>query len=261
MRTLILREGGEPFVVASVKEDALDDREGAVHFVERLEAGEFDMLICLTGVGMGMLRDLCASAMPRDRLVDALRDVTIVARGPKPVGVLRNLGVPIHVTIPEPNTWREIVAAVSQRPERRIAVQEYGQPNENLHRALEELGATVTPVVLYRWELPDDVGPLRQAVSMIAGGECDVVLFTSRIQFEHLLRIAASMGLEAEVTRALKERLAVGSIGEIVNDTLAAEGIQPDIVPRHPKMWDLVKTAAEQSASVLVRKRTDYQFV
>ena len=67
-------------------------------------------------------------------------------RGPKPVGELRSLEVPIDIIIPEPNTWREIVAAVSQRPERRIAVQEYGRLNTPLHTALAALGAKVTPV-------------------------------------------------------------------------------------------------------------------
>ena len=88
----------------------------------------------------------------------------------------------MDVVIPEPNTWREIVAAVAERPERRIAVQEYGRLNTALHTALEELGAKVTPIALYRWELPDDLQPLRLAVARIAGGGCDVVRFTSSVQ-------------------------------------------------------------------------------
>ena len=80
--------------------------------------------------------------MPLERLSAALRRATIVSRGPKPVAVLGPLGVPIAVMIPEPNTWREIVAAVADRPERRIAVQEYGRLNAPMHTALAELGAT-----------------------------------------------------------------------------------------------------------------------
>jgi uroporphyrinogen-III synthase len=155
---------------------------------------------------------------------------------------------------PEPNTWREIITAVAERPERQIAVQEYGRLNTPLHDALRALGAEVTPVALYRWELPHDLQPLRQAVARVAGGGCDVVLFTSSIQLEHLLHIAASMGLEAEVRSALKERIVVGSIGPVMNDALDAQGIRPDVVPRHPKMWALVKAAAEQSAAVMASK-------
>ena len=255
METLILREGGVPFVAPSVKEEA-SDSSGliAVRFVEQLEAGEFEMLLCMTGVGLTVLRDACAAVMPLERLTAALRRVSIVSRGPKPVGVLRSMDVPVHLIIPEPNTWRELVEAVRNRPERRIAVQEYGRLNAPLHSALEQLGAQVTAIALYRWELPDDLGPLRKAVARIAGNDCDVVLFTSSVQLDHLLLIAREMDLEADVRAALKRRLVVGSIGPVMNDALNAEGISPDVIPRHPKMWSLVKAAAEEACRVLAVK-------
>jgi uroporphyrinogen-III synthase len=194
--------------------------------------------------------------MPVERLSAALRSTTVVSRGPKPVPVLRALGVPVTVMIPEPNTWREIVDAVAARRERRIAVQEYGRPNASLHAALEELGARVTPVALYRWEMPDDLSPLREAAMRIARGECDVVLFTSSIQLEHLLVVAATINMEQEVRSVLAERVVVASVGPVMSDALTAEGITPDVVPRHPKMWALVKAAAEEAAAVLIRKQT-----
>jgi len=255
METLILREGGVPFVAPSVKEEASDSSGPiAVHFVEQLEAGEFDMLICMTGVVLTVLRDACTAVMPLERLTAALRRVSIVSRGPKPVGVLRSLDVSVHLIIPEPNTWREIVEAVRNRPERRIAVQEYGRLNTPLHSALQQLGAQVTAIALYRWELPDDLDPLRKAVARIAGNGCDVVLFTSSMQLDHLLLIAREMGLEGDVRAALRHRLVVGSIGPVMNDALNAEGISPDIIPRHPKMWSLVKAAADEACRVLAVK-------
>ena len=257
MHTLIARETGVPFVAPSVKEEAVDGSDVALRFIEQLENGEFDMVICMTGVGLAVLRDTCTAVMSADRLTAALRKATIVSRGPKPVGILRSLDVPVDVMIPEPNTWREIVAAVAERSERSIAVQEYGRLNTPLHTALEELGAKVTPVALYRWELPDDLQPLRQAVARIATDGCDVVLFTSSVQLDHLLSIAGSMGLETEVRQALKERIVIGSIGPVMNDALLAEGFTPDVVPRHPKMWALVKAASEQAASVLAEKCRD----
>src|ERR1041385_5728509 len=80
METLIVREGGVPFVAPSVKERALDDDETAIHFVEQLEAGAFDMVICMTSVGLTMLRDTAVKRMPVERLSEALRRVTIVSR-------------------------------------------------------------------------------------------------------------------------------------------------------------------------------------
>ena len=104
------------------------------------------LLVCMTGAGLAFLRDLIAAHMPVERLGAALRRATIVSRGPKPVPLLREMGVPVQIVVPEPNTWKEIVEAVASRPERRIAVQEYGRPNLEMNRALEDLGARVTPI-------------------------------------------------------------------------------------------------------------------
>jgi len=82
-----------------------------------------------------------------------------------------------------------------------------------------------------------------------------VVLFTTSIQLTHLLEVAARMGREAEVRRALAEDMAIGSVGPVMDAALADCGLSPDIVPAHPKMPVLVRTAAEMAAGVLARKR------
>src|SRR4029077_9763679 len=123
METLIRREGGEPFVAPSVQERALDDHRGALEFVDRLHAGEFDLVVCMTGAGLAFLRDLAAADSALERLAAGLQKTFIVSGGPKPVPILRELGARAHIVVPEPNTWKEVVAAVASRPERRIAVQ------------------------------------------------------------------------------------------------------------------------------------------
>ena len=255
MEILIRRHEGDPFVAPSVKELGLDRPEEAIRFVERLEAGEFDMVICMTGTGIAFLRDAVCPHMPLERLGATLRQTTIVSRGPKPVGILRTLGVPVQVMIPEPNTWKEIVSAVAERPERRIAVQEYGRPNAELNAALEQLGAQVSSIVLYRWELPEDREPLREAARRLAAGTVDVVLFTSSIQLDHLLETARELELEDAVRRALAHETVIVSIGPVMTATLEAQGISPAIVPNHPKMASLVKAAADQALDLVRQKR------
>src|SRR5882724_4128936 len=105
METLIRREGGEPFVAPSVQERALDDQRGALEFVDRLEAGEFDLVVCMTGAGLSFLRELAVAYSALERLSEGLRKTFIVARGPKPTPILRELGVRAHIVVPEPNTW------------------------------------------------------------------------------------------------------------------------------------------------------------
>jgi uroporphyrinogen-III synthase len=252
IETLIVRQGGLAFVAPSVKEKALEDPAPALDFVHRLEAGEFDMVICMTASGITFLRDAVAPGISPDRLGAALRRATIVSRGPKPVGILRTLGVPVQIMIPEPNTWKEIVEVVSPRPERRIAVQEYGRANLEMNAALEHNGATVFPVVLYRWEMPEDVQPLQQAAQSLAAGLFDVVIFTSSIQLDHLLQMARELHLEAGVRAALKTTI-IASVGPVMTAALEAEGLRPAIVPKHPKMASLIIATAEQAPRLLMK--------
>jgi len=255
MEALIRREGGDPFVVPSVQERALDDQGEALRFVERMEAGEFDLLICMTGTGLAFFRDQVAAHSAVERLGSALHRVAIISRGPKPLPILRELGVRADVVVQEPNTWKEIVDVIAPRPERRILVQEYGRPNLEMNAALEQLGAQVTPMVVYRWELPEDVEPLREAARRLAQRECDVVVFTSSIQLDHLMMIAGELGLEKQVFDTLREHTAIASVGPVMTATLEAAGLPADIIPVHPKMAALVKATADLAAEVLARKR------
>jgi len=255
MEQSIRKHGGEPFVAPSVKEMPFEQHDEVFAWAERLFAGEFDLAVLMTGAGLTYLRDMLAERYPRERLVNALRRVTIVARGPKPVAVLQEMGVSARITVPEPNSWREILPVIAARPERRITIQEYGRSNPEFVAALEGLDAQVCPISIYRWGLPDDPGPLQEAVRRIAYRRCDVVLFTTSIQLTHLLEVAASMGLESEVRQALDQDLAIGSVGPVMNVALADAGLSPDVVPAHPKMAVLVRAAAEVAGQVLMRKR------
>lgn len=255
METLIRRAGGDPFVAPSVQERALDDHGEAMHFLERMEAGEFDMLVCMTGTGLAFFRDQVAAHSSVARLTAALQRITILSRGPKPLPILRDLGARAGIVVPEPNTWKEIVDAIALRPERRILVQEYGRPNPEMNSALERRGAQVTPMVVYRWELPVDVEPLRTAARRLADRQSDVVLFTSSIQLDHLMMIAAELGLESQVRSALAEYAAIASVGPVMTASLEAAGLPADIIPDHPKMAALVKAASEMAPSILSKKR------
>ena len=254
---LIRRQAGDPFVAPSMREAPIENNPEAFQFAERLFRGEFDMLIFLTGVGTRALDKVLASRYPPGQFAEALRKIAVVARGPKPLAALREMQVPVAATAPEPNTWRELLAAIENRDERRIAVQEYGKPNVELLDALRARGAEVTAVPVYQWDLPEDTGPLREAVHRIAEGRADVAMFTTSIQLAHLFRIAAEEHLEGPVRQALG-RMAIASIGPTTTEALEEFGLRPDITPSHPKMGFLVKETADQAGAILARKRGAY---
>jgi uroporphyrinogen-III synthase len=135
-----------------------------------------------------------------------------------------------------------------------VAVQEYGVANPELLAGLEARGAEVLRVPVYQWALPDDLGPLHEALERIAAGSVDVILFTSATQVEHAMRIAAARGIDARV-RAGLARAVVGSVGPVCSQALHAAGIAVDLEPSHPKMGPLVAEVLRAAPGILTRKR------
>jgi len=258
---VIANYGGQAVVAPSMREISLESNTEAVAFGRKLIEGEFDMIIFLTGVGTLALGRVVETIYPLEQYLAGLRKIAVVARGPKPVAVLKQWNVPIAVTAPEPNTWREVLRALDENAARfplkgwRVAVQEYGVSNGNLLRGLEERGAHVTSVPVYEWALPEDLEPLRSAIGAMARNEMDVVLFTTATQVDHLLQIAAQMNEEDGLRSALS-RMVVSSIGPVTSERLREFGIIPDLEPAHPKMGYLVSESAQRSAEILRHKRT-----
>jgi uroporphyrinogen-III synthase len=258
---IISSYSGNPVVVPSMREVPIESNVEALAFVDDLIAGEFDVVILLTGVGARVLLDIVQRVQgTRRRFVEALADTLVVARGPKPLAVLREIEISPWFTAPEPNTWRELVAELDARKAEAsldglsVAVQEYGVSNPELLAALESRGARVTRVPVYQWELPEDLEPLRSAVRGIAAGDFDVALFTTATQAVHLMKVAASLGLGDAVLKGLR-RMVIASIGPTTSEELRQQGIPIDLEPSHPKMGFLVREAAEQAGDLLLRKR------
>jgi len=199
------------------------------------------------------------SICPREEFLAALGQTRVVVRGPKPAAAMREFNVPVTVAVPEPNTWREIVKALDDNAAKiplrgkRIAVQEHGEPSPELYAALRDRGAEVVPVRVYRWELPEDIAPLQNAIRLLTKNAVDVVLFTSSVQYVHAALVAAEMELADEFASALG-RAVVASIGPTTSETLLENGIRVDLEPSHPKMGFLVKEAAEKSSELLGKK-------
>src|SRR5580704_17735096 len=202
MATLIAKQGGEPFVAPSMREVPLDQHEEAFQFADRLLNNKFDAVILLTGVGTRLLWKSLLTRHPEAALKTVLQRLTIIVRGPKPSAAIREIGLVPNVQIPEPNTWRELLTVMRDRPETRLALQEYGKSNAELIQGLKDLGRQVTPVRIYGWDLPEDTAPLRQAAAKLIAGEFDVVLFTTSTQVVNLMKIAAEQGIDKQAREA-----------------------------------------------------------
>jgi uroporphyrinogen-III synthase len=252
LESLIRRHGGVPLVVPSMREVPLED-DAALELLGELEAGRIDMVIVLTGVALRTLAERC----PPERLAASLARTTLVARGPKPIAAMRDLGLTPQVRVPEPNTWREVLLTLdAEAPVSglRVAILEYGVTNVELIAELESRRAEVLRVALYRWALPDDPRPLREAVSRLATTGVDFVLFTSRRQVEHVIRTARELGLEDTVLERTQFMI-VASIGPVCSEALRHHRLPVDLEPEHPKMGHLVVAVARHGPDLLRAKR------
>ncbi len=256
MGRLITHHGGQPLLAPTMRELPLDENHEALAFGDRLLAGEFDMLILMTGVGTRTLVATLETRHPRERILAAFRKVRRVCRGPKPVAALKSLGLEPGLTVPEPNTWEEILGTLDEKePVRglRVAVQEYGISNLALLQGLRERGAEVTRVPVYRWTLPEDLTPLQNTLREIEAGHVSVALFTNANQVDNVMQVARDMGL-LEETRAGLSRAVVASVGPICSQSLAHHGMAADLEPPHPKMGPLVKEASLRCHGILAGK-------
>src|SRR5580704_8909270 len=109
MSRLIETYGGKPLHAPAMREVPLSSNLEALKFADALFEGKLDVVIFLTGVGARALSKVLESVYPTEKFFEALRKVSVVARGPKPVAVLREWNVPIAIAAPEPNTWREVL--------------------------------------------------------------------------------------------------------------------------------------------------------
>jgi uroporphyrinogen-III synthase len=255
---LIANYGGQAVVAPSLREVPLESNEQALTFAAALIRREYDLVVLLTGIGTRLLVRL-ATPVHGDAFLRALAETRIVARGPKPVAALRELGIAPWLLAPSPNTWHEVLSVLDRKaPDAckgaRVAVQEYGTANAELVQGLEARGAHVTTVPIYQWALPDDLEPLRAAIHAIVDGTIDVMLLTSGVQLVHLLKVAAAMGLEADVRLGL-QRLVVASIGPMTSEELRRQQIAIDFEATNPKMGFLVKEVAQVYDHLLRAKR------
>ena len=246
---LIERAGGVAVRAPSMRELPLDNQHQALQFAEHLLSDQLDVVIFLTGVGAKHLAEAIETNYPAEVWKAALAKTTIVARGPTPLTVLRGWGLKVAVQVPEPNTWRDILESLDQKlpvQGKRIAIQEYGQTNPELIAGLEERDAkSIELVSVYRWALPEDLGPLKAAIQGLIDGQIGVLAVTSAQQVKHMLQVAESEGLAKPLIEALNHHVIVASIGPVATETLIESGIRPDLEPEHPKLGPLVQTLAK----------------
>jgi len=203
-------------------------------WLRMFNAGGCDDLVLFTGEGLRRLLGVLERHAPGERapFVERLAQVRIVARGPKPGRVLRELGLRPDL-IADPATTAGVIACLGglDLRGRRVGVQLYGtEPNEPLMAFLAGAGVQVFPVAPYRYADAADDAEVMALVERMRQGAVDAIAFTSLQQVERLFRLGEAQGRGADVREALS-RAVVAAVGPLVAEALARHGIHAQVVP------------------------------
>jgi len=100
LEQLIERQGGKCFKAPALRETPRVDAPDVREWVGQLASGAFDIVVFLSGVGCQLLLEQAERDSLLPSVYASLAKARVVARGPKPVHVLKQHRIRIHYVPP-----------------------------------------------------------------------------------------------------------------------------------------------------------------
>lgn len=201
-----------------------------------------ELTVLSTGIGVRGVVEAAEYLGLAEQLVDALGRSQVYARGPKAHGAAVTVGIPVHWQTSS-GVSGEILAELERTGGvrgRRVAIQLDGGESQPMARALEERGAEVVAIPVYRWSLPDDTGSAVRLAQAIADRRVDAVTFTARPQIECLCEIAETAGLLEPLRAGFRRGVIAACVGPVCGDAAIEAGFGEPITPVRPRLGSMV---------------------
>ncbi|MEU2231819.1 uroporphyrinogen-III synthase [Streptomyces vietnamensis] len=185
-----------------------------------------DVVVATTAIGFRGWVEAAEGWGYGEELLAVLRDVELLARGPKVKGAVRAAGL-TESWSPSSESMAEVLdRLLAEGVEgRRIALQLHGEPLPGFVEALTAGGAEVVGIPVYRWMPPEDLGPLDRLLDAVLARGLDAVTFTSAPAAVSLFSRAAEKGVRDELVAALRHDVLAVCVGPVTALPLQAEGI------------------------------------
>ncbi len=208
-------------------------------FIERLGAGQVDVVVLTSQNGLGFLLERLGGDV--EHFLGLLNGVEVLAIGPKTKKSLEEYCV-FAKSMPSTYSSEGIVKEFSF-PNKHVEVLRSDHGNPVLVEGLEAGGALVTETVLYDI-VPLDGREQEGFVQEALSGRIDAFTFTSTMAAKSLLLKARSMGVLETLKEAINAKK-VAVIGNPTADFLRKSGIHVDIVPKKFTFEEMIDALAK----------------
>ncbi|MFE7578491.1 uroporphyrinogen-III synthase [Streptomyces sp. NPDC057521] len=239
--TLLRRRGATVVHAPALRIVPLADDGELLAATEQLVAEKPDVVVATTAIGFRGWIEAADGWGIGDRLLETLRGVELLARGPKVKGAVRAAGL-TEKWSPASESMAEVLERLLEEgvQGRRVALQLHGEPLPGFVEALREAGAEVVGVPVYRWMPPEDIAPLDRLLDLTAARALDALTFTSAPAAASLLGRAEERGLLTEVVTALRGDIVPACVGPVTALPLQARGIDT-VQPERFRLGPLVQ--------------------
>jgi uroporphyrinogen-III synthase len=239
------RLGAEVIRGAAIRSEPVGDQERLRAVVDGLLAHPPQWLVANTGYGMRALFALLDQWGVADQVRAALGGARIAARGPKAAGAVRSMGLEVAWRSPSEQLTEVAEHLIGQGiAGTRVAFQLHGDDSTEFTSALEDAGAEVVALPVYRWTRPGDDEPALSLIDACCAGEVDALTFTSAPGVHNFMAVAESAGRSAELVEAAGG-MVIGCVGPVCAAAAAEEGFKDLVVPDAWRLGSLVRVVAD----------------
>lgn len=276
LANLIISFGGKPYLAPTVGiEEGRDISKEVEGFVNKISEESIDYAIFMTGPGVYSLVSTARNLGIDKKLIEALQQVTIVARSLKPKIALANHGVKTDI-VPEENTAEGIVKLLMMSRNiagKKVVVLWHGSYSSIIKETLCSAGAEVFEFSTYNYSLelkesgaqilkemgfnyiPPDEEKVVKLIEDICKGAIDAITFTSPPSARDLFGIAESHGMNESLQLSLNNNVIVVSVGPSTRKAIEENGVQVDVMPQVYKMGAMVKALGDYTSQADMPKR------
>ncbi|QIJ63013.1 uroporphyrinogen-III synthase [Streptomyces sp. JB150] len=200
-----------------------------------------DVVVATTAIGFRGWVEAADGWGLGEALLERLRGVELLARGPKVKGAIRAAGLTEEWS-PSSESMAEVLDRLLEEgvDGRRIAVQLHGEPLPGFVESLRAGGAEVIGVPVYRWLPPEDLSPVDRLLDAAVSRGVDALTFTSAPAAQSLLNRAEERGLLPELLTALHHDVLPACVGPVTALPLQAHGVDT-VQPERFRLGPLVQ--------------------